>query len=68
MNRVTDASFAKILFRDAVEEYPKHKWHEGYELNPHFELLKVTEVGYVVTNAEPGTKEYGVYSTAINEL
>lgn len=31
MNRVTDASFAKILFRDAVEEYPKHKWHEEHD-------------------------------------
>lgn len=68
MNRVTDVSFAKILFRDAVEEYPKHKWHEGYELNPHFELLEVTEVGYVVAKAKPNTNEYGACSTAINEL
>ena len=68
MNRVTDASFAKILFRDAVEEYPKHKWHEGYELTPHFELLEVTEVGYVVAKAKPNTNEYGACSTAINEL
>lgn len=66
MNRITDVSFAKILFRDAVEEYPKYKWHEGYEFNPHFESLKVTETGCVV--ADPDTKEYRGGPIAINEL
>lgn len=69
MNRVTDVSFAKILFRDAVEEYPKHKWHEGYELNPHFEFLKITEAGYVSTiNRHLTSNEYSAYTTALNEL
>lgn len=68
MNRVTDVSFAKILFRDAVEEYPKHKWHEGYELNPHFELLKVTDNGCVATTVEDLEKEYAAASTARGEL
>ena len=68
MNRVTDASFAKILFRDAVEEYSKHRWHEGYELNPRFELLKVTEDGYIIVDAEHDTNEYGAGFTARSEL
>ena len=68
MNRITDASFAKILFRDAVEEYPKHKWHRGYELKPHFELLKIMEGGRVIIDAAPNTSEHSVGCIALNEL
>lgn len=68
MNRVTDVSFAKILFRDAVEEYLKHKWHEGCGLTPRFEVLKVTEDGYMIVCAEPETNEYDAGVTARRKL